>query len=77
MFAIVEDSFIVLVLAGVYRQSEVYVRHGFLYAKHGSGFVKLSKHEKGTSIPKMTYEDLTLPFDPVSDGLGRLKKPGL
>lgn len=77
MFTIIEESYIVLRKGGVFRPGKVFVRNGFLYAGHGSGFVSLNKYEKGTSVPKMTYEDLTLPFDPVADGLGRLQKPVL
>lgn len=75
MFTVIEESYIVLRLGGVFRPAKVFVRKGYLYANHGSGFVMLSKHENGTSVPRMTYEDLTVPFTPVSDHLGRLQKP--
>lgn len=75
MFTIIEDGYVVLKKDGVFRPTEVYVRHRYLYAKTGSGFVKLLKHESGTSVPKMTYEDLALPFQPTADAIGRLMKP--
>lgn len=75
MFTIIEESYIVLRKGGVFRQSKVYVRNGYLYAGYGSGFVMLSRHEQGTSVPKMTYEDLTIPFQPAKDQIGRLMKP--
>lgn len=75
LFTIIEDGYLVLRKEGVFRPAKVYVRNQYLYAGYGGGFVKLCKHDGGTSVPKLAYEDLTLPFTPVSDGIGRLMKP--
>lgn len=77
MFALIEDGYLVLRKDGVFRPAKIYVRNQYLYAGYGGGFVKLSKHDGGTSVPKLTYEDLTIPsFKPVADSIGRLMKPG-
>lgn len=75
MFALVEDGYLVLRKDGVFRPAKVYVRNQYLYAGYGGGFVKLSKHDGGTSVPKLTYEDLSLPFPITADAIGRLMKP--
>lgn len=75
MFAIIEEGYVVLRKRGIFRQAKVYIRNGYIYAGHGGGFVQLSKHDKGTSVPDLTYEDLFLPFQPTNDVIGRLMKP--
>ena len=75
MFAIVEDGYVVLRQRGVFRPAKVYVRNRYLYANHGSGFIRLCHHENGTSVPDISHEELTLPFTPARDNIGRLMKP--
>lgn len=55
----VPDSVVILVKGGVYKQSQVYVRGNFLYAKHGSGFAQINTH--GTSVPNLRIDGLDIP----------------
>ena len=71
----VEEAFIILVRKGSFKQTEVYSRKGYLYARHGSGFIRLQKHEKGTSCPNVYYDDIYLPFEPEYDNIGRMMLP--
>ena len=71
----VEDAVIILVSKGTFKQTEVYFRKGYLYAKHGGGFIRLQKHEKGTSCPNVNYDDIHLPFEPAYDEIGRMMLP--
>lgn len=75
MFVIIEEGHIVLRKGGIYRQAKVYVRNGYIYAGYSGGFIRLLKHEKGTSCPHVTYDELHLPFEPEYDSIGILKKP--
>ena len=75
MFVIVEESHIVLREKGVYRQGKVYLRNNGLYAGWGTGFIRLLKHDNGTSKPNVTYDELVLPFTPSADQIGRLLGP--
>ena len=66
-------SVVILSKGGVYKQSSVYHRGGWLYAKHGSGFVQLKKH--GTSVPNLMVDGIDLGDDqapPVMGKTGRL-----
>lgn len=71
LFSIIEGAACVLQSGGVYRQAEVYQRDGGLYAKHGSGFIRL--YVKGTtSVPKTVVETLHLEEALFVDEFGRL-----
>ena len=74
-FHIVEDAVVILSSKGVFKQSDIYVRKNYIYAKHGSGYIRLQRHEKGTSCPAVYYEDLYLPFVPEYDNIGRMMVP--
>lgn len=74
LFALIEDGYVLLRKGGVFRPAKVYLRNGFIYANHGGGFVRLSKNEGATSCKDLLYEDLTLPFEPQADSIGRLKR---
>lgn len=71
----IEDAVIILVSKGTFKQTDVYQRSGYIYAKHGGGYVRLQKHEKGTSCPKLNYDELYLPFEPEYDAIGRMMMP--
>lgn len=57
-FTEIEDSVVVLVSGGVYRQGKAYLRGGFVYAKYGSGFVQILR--TGTSKPNLRIDGLNL-----------------
>lgn len=75
MFALIEDGYVILRKGGIYRSAKIYTRNRYLFANHGGGFIRLSKRDGGTSCPNVLYEDLVLPFDPVTDAIGRLMQP--
>ena len=66
-----EGSACVLVSNGVYKQVDVYVRDGFLYAATAGGFVRL-RADGSTSKAKMRLEFIDFDEDLCEDRLGRL-----
>lgn len=74
-FTIVNEASVTLVSGGVYRPAEVYVRGRHIYAKQGSGYIRLSGYDNSTSAPKVKYEDLELPFTPEKTNLFHLLVP--
>lgn len=70
LFTKVEDAVAILTSNGVYKQTDVYIREGMYYAKHGGGYIMLRSHN-GTSVPKITWTYLE-GFDLFQDRLGRL-----
>lgn len=74
MFTIIEDGYVVLRRRGVFFPTKVYSRGRNIYAKHGSGFIRLGR-DGATSCPDVGHEDLSLPFTPVYDNIGRLERP--
>lgn len=62
LFHIVDDCQIILICKGVYRQTNVYRRNDKIYAKWGSGFVRLLA-SGGTSKTDVRWE--SLPDDPA------------
>lgn len=73
-FAEVEGEAAVLVESGIYRQVPLYVRDGFLYAKTGSGFVKLMAGVS-TTKSKLRLDFMTWTGPLAKDGMGRLCSP--
>ena len=62
MFHEILDSSIILRSRGVFGQSKCYYYNGQVFAKMGNGFVKLMKHQNGTSCPTVSWENVQLPF---------------
>lgn len=58
LFQEIEGEAAVLVEGGVYKQVPLFKRNGYLYAKLGSGFVKLYA-DGSTTKPKCRLETLT------------------
>lgn len=70
-FQQVEGEAAVIVSNGVYQQVDVYTRDGYLYAKVGSGFVRL--HADGaTTKAKTRLDHLSWTGPLCRDKLGRL-----
>jgi hypothetical protein len=63
MFHLIADSTVVLKSRGVYKQSQCYSHKGQIFAKHGSGFIKLFKHNNGTSTPNVSWDEVQLPYE--------------
>ncbi len=66
-----EGAAAVLMDNGVYRQVDVYTRNGFLYAKYGSGYVRLN-HDGSTTKAKMRLDTLSYDEPMGIDPMGRL-----
>lgn len=56
-----DDAYVILQKHGVYTQAAVYRRGDVLYAKHGSGYVRLAAH--GTSVPHLMVDGWDLPLN--------------
>lgn len=70
-FKHIEGEAAVVVTNGVYQQVDLYERDGFLYAKIGSGFVRLS--QDGSTTKAKTRLDFMSWTGPLyRDSLGRL-----
>lgn len=56
-FSTVPEGQVVTLNRGVYRQSQLFVRDGKLYAKYGAGYVRL--HQGGSSsLPNMRWLEI-------------------
>lgn len=75
MFQKVEGETAILVDRGVYRQVDVYVRDGGLYARFGTGFIRLYA-DGSTSHPYSRLETLAYDGPLYRDRLGRLTQKG-
>ena len=74
LFQPLEGDVAVIVERGVFRQCDLYQRAGFLFAKVGSGFVRL--HEDGsTSKAHCRLETLATDLPVLRNDLGRLVLP--
>jgi len=73
-FQQVEGEAAVLVENGVYRQCDLYTRDGYLYAKVGSGFVRLMA-DGATTKAKCRLDFLSWEGALHRDALGRLCAP--
>ena len=75
LFKKTEDAFAILFSKGVYRQAPLYTKGGELFAKYGSGFIRL--YDKGTtSVPSVTHTDLIHAGKLVVGPIGRLSLTG-
>lgn len=74
LFHTIDDSFVILRSNGVFKQTTCYSRNGEVYAKHGSGFIKLLKHKTGsghaTTAPNISWEEIELPYTPEFSAQG-------
>ena len=73
-FKQVEGEAAILVGDGVYRQTELYERNGYLFAKYGAGFVRLAA-DGSTSKSKLRLETLSFEGRLARDPMGRLCRP--
>ncbi len=65
----------VVVDKGVYRQCDLYERNGYLYAKIGTGFIRLFENAS-TSKATTRLETLSVEGEFHRDAQGRLLAPG-
>ena len=70
LFHQVEGESVILRSKGTFTQNDVYQRNNELFAKKGSGFIRLMQNE-GTSQPSVMVEHLTLAAVKVGE-FGRL-----
>jgi len=73
-FKQVEGEAAILVNNGVYTQVDLYTRDGYLFAKHGSGFVRLMA-DGSTSKAKLRLDFMSWEGGLHRDSLGRLCSP--
>lgn len=79
LFHIIPDAQAITRINGIYRQVKVYRRRhrgeerDRIYVSHGGGYVYLAR--QGTSVSKLHWEDVDLPFKHEFDGLGRMVVP--
>ena len=66
-----EGQVAVIVRNGVYQQTPLYTRNGYLFAKVGGGFVRLAANGS-TSQPSTRIDALVIDGDLFEDRLGRL-----
>lgn len=72
LFHVVDDAFVILRSKGVYRQAKVFKRGDGVYAGCGAGFIRLMRHQNGTSVPTVSWDEIVAPFEPAFDQLGRM-----
>ncbi|MBN7763730.1 hypothetical protein JYP52_21560 [Nitratireductor aquibiodomus] len=70
-FQQLEGEAAVVIENGVYKQVDLYARHGRLYAKVAGGFVKLMA-DGSTTKARMRLETLSFDGDLYRDKMGRL-----
>ena len=70
-FKQIEGDAAILVENGVYKQVDLYSRDGYLFAKVGSGFVRLMA-DGSTTKHKLRIDFMSFEGELGSDGLGRL-----
>ena len=56
-FTKIDDAFVVVYSAGVFKQVDAFESNGFLYAKAKGGFVRLMDHGR-TSVPSVTWQTI-------------------
>ena len=71
MFKQIEGENAIIVESGVFKQADLYVRDGYLYAKTGGGFVRLYA-DGSTSKAKCRLDVLAFDKPLCVDKLGRL-----
>lgn len=74
MFHELEGSVIILRSKGVFRQTKAYTRNGYIYAGHGSGFIRMC--ERGTSVPNIGWEYYNLGVNVEVTSFGYLVEAG-
>jgi len=70
-FKEIEGEAAILVEGGVYRQVALFERDGYIYAKVGSGFIRLMA-DGATTKAKMRLDFMSFDKPLYRDGLGRL-----
>lgn len=73
-FKHIEGEAAVIIERGIYRQTDLYERNGFLYAKIGTGFVRLFA-DGSTTKAKARLDAMSWEGNLARDGLGRLCRP--
>jgi len=74
LFHKIDDAFVITLSKGVFRQVEVYHREQRVYAKHGSGYIRLLG-ARCTSTPNVSWDELDDPNDLIDKTGGRFGAP--
>lgn len=70
-FKQVEGVACVLVSRGVFKQTDIYIRDGYLYAKSGGGFIRLHR-DASTTQSSVRLDHMSFDGDLFADAFGRL-----
>lgn len=66
LFQQIEDAKAIIKIKGLYKQVDVYRRQGYLYVRHGGGYVGLIRvfgNQIGTTVPHTRVDALYMPDD--------------
>lgn len=70
-FTAIDEGFAIIRNRGVYRQAPLYEREGKIYAKHGSGFIRLLQNN-GTTVPTIKWNEIDTPHGSYTADMGGL-----
>ena len=74
LFHIIDDAQVILRSKGVFRQAPMYRRSEELFAKHGSGFIRLMSRG-ATSAPNVSWIDMDTSDSSVASNGGQFNSP--
>lgn len=66
----IEGAHAILRSRGVFKQVDLYVRDGRVFAQWGSGLIGLIAYQHGTTKPDVSWVELSIICD--KDGMGNL-----
>ncbi len=70
-FSIIPEGKAIMLSNGVYSQRDLYTRAGRVYAKYGSGYVRLH-HGGDTSAPKVRWVETDTPNGSIDTSKGQM-----
>lgn len=71
VFSPIDEGQAILREGGVYKQVPLYTYDNRVFAKHGSGFISLNKHNFSTSKPTVAWVEVSIE-QPKYDSIGRM-----
>lgn len=66
----IEGGYAILRSRGVFKQVDLYVRDGRVFAQWGSGLIGLMVYQRGTTKPDVSWVELSISYD--RDDMGNL-----
>lgn len=71
VFSPIDEGQAILREGGVYKQVPLFTYDGRVFAKHGSGFIGLYKHNFATTKATVAWVETTI-AEPEYDSIGRM-----